>query len=310
MLFLGVQMSLKKQFFGGVDAGGTTFKCGVSDASGAILKKQRVPVTTPEETLQGCFDFFQATAAINPLSALGIASFGPLDINPNSAAFGTILKTPKPNWAGLNLRTRFERSLNVPVAIDSDVNGALLAEMRFGAAQHSKAAAYITVGTGIGAGIFQNGGFVGRPSHPEFGHIPINRNAEDHDFDGICPFHGDCLEGMASAPAMSARWGDPETLSPKHPGWPIIADYLAQACRVLSLTMRLEKIILGGGLMLAPHLLGLVRDAYDEQMSGYLGDPSKPGGQLISSPDLGDDAGLIGALLMAQNATRPDRQAG
>lgn len=295
-------MTSEKQFLGGIDAGGTTFKCGIVDEAGAFIDKLRVPVTTPEETLQRCSEFFLATARHSLMRALGIASFGPIDVDPMSEGYGTILTTPKPNWLGSNLKVHFERTLDVQTVIDTDVNGALLAEMSFGAAKGVGSAAYVTIGTGIGTGIFANGGFLGRPSHPEFGHIPLCRHPEDRDFEGICPFHRDCLEGLASVTAMRARWGEPKQLPPEHAGWPIMAHYLAQACRVLTLTLRLKKIVLGGGLMLAPHLLKLVQEDYDQQMAGYLGQQEISGAKLIATPALGDDAGLIGALHLARQA--------
>jgi fructokinase len=291
-------MAYQDRLVGGIDAGGTTFKCGISDTSGTLLEKRRIAVTRPEETLAACADFFRAAGA-RRIQALGIASFGPIDVDVASPHYGTILSTPKPGWSGTDLRSFFKEHLGIEPAIDTDVNGALLAEMTKGAATGAGSAAYMTIGTGIGAGIFVNGGFAGRPVHPEFGHISIRRHDSDSDFEGICPFHGDCLEGLASVTAMRARWGEPSSLPADHGGWNIIADYLAQACRALTLTLRLEKIILGGGLMLAPHMLSRVRKAYDAQLAGYLGAQALPGAALIETPQLGDDAGLIGALLLA-----------
>jgi len=295
-------MTSQELVFGGIDAGGTTFKCGVADGAGLLLDKQRVPVTTPEETLAECAAFFRDAGGEAGLHALGIASFGPIDIDPASPAYGTILQTPKPGWANTDLRAFFREASGVAPTVDTDVNGALFAEMTKGAAQGAASAAYITVGTGIGAGIHVNGAFAGRPMHPEFGHIPLRRHPDDRAFEGICPFHGDCLEGLASVTAIRARWGEPKDLAPEHPAWDIIADYLAQACRTLTLTLRLEKIILGGGLMLAPHLLGRVRTDYDRQMARYLGAQDIPGADLIDTPALGDDAGLIGAVLLAKKS--------
>lgn len=291
-------MASHDRLIGGIDAGGTTFKCGISDASGNLLEKRRITVTGPEETLAGCADFFRAAGALR-IQALGIASFGPIDVDVASPHYGTILSTPKPGWAGTDLRSLFKQHLGLEPAIDTDVNGALLAEMTKGAATGAASAAYVTVGTGVGAGIHVNGRFAGRPVHPEFGHISIRRHDSDRDFKGSCPFHGDCLEGLASVTAVRARWGEPSDLPADHGGWDIIADYLAQACRTLTLTLRLEKIILGGGLMLATHMLGRVRTAYDAQLAGYLGAQAISGTAMIETPQLGDDAGLIGALLLA-----------
>jgi fructokinase len=291
--------SERRLVFGGIDAGGTTFKCGLADANGNLIEKVRVPVSSPAETLAGCAAFFRSAASGCELKALGLASFGPLDVDPVSPDYGRLLKTPKAGWSGTHLRQYFASALDVPVWVDSDVNGALLAERTRGAAAGAAGAAYITVGTGIGAGIFINGEFAGRPGHPEFGHIPVRRHPHDIGFEGVCPFHGDCLEGVASVSAMRARWGDPEAMPPEHEGWTIIADYLAQACRVLTLTLRLDRIIIGGGLSLAPNLMSQVRSAYDRQMAGYLSETAPPGSQLIDRPLLGDDAGLMGAVLLA-----------
>lgn len=292
-------MTIQRPCFAGIDAGGTTFKCGVSDADGNLLNKHRVRVTSPEETLSACAEYFKSVVSEANLKALGIASFGPIDIDRTSKTYGTILATPKPHWAGTDLRAFFSDALSTETVVDTDVNGALLAEMTAGAARGAASAVYITIGTGIGAGIYLNGGFAGQPAHPEFGHIPMKRHPDDADFAGVCPFHGDCLEGLASVTAMRARWGEPKDLVPDHQGWVIAADYLAQACRVLTLTLRVERIILGGGLILAPHLLDMVRSAYDKQMANYLGEQSIAGRTLIERPALGDDAGLQGALLLA-----------
>ncbi len=287
---------------GGIDAGGTTFKCGVADAQGKLLATYRVPVSDPASTIAQCADFFHAQAGLGTLQSFGIASFGPLDVDPHSPHYGTILHTPKPGWAHTPLRAQFEAALKLSVAIDTDVNGALLAEMESGAARGAASAAYMTIGTGIGAGLYVNGALAGRPFHPEFGHIPLRRHADDARFDGTCPFHGDCLEGLASVTAVRARWGDPEAFSDTHPAWAIIADYLAQAARVLTLSFRPERIVLGGGLMLAPHLLGHVRTAYDQQMAGYLGAEGISGEALLHTPGLGDHAGLIGAIRLGRMA--------
>lgn len=292
----------RRALHGGIDAGGTTFKCGMTDASGGIVHTCRFPVSTPEETLAACADWFAPHARSGALTTFGIASFGPLDVDPASPDFGAIVGSAKPGWSGTNIRNYFADALGLPVAIDTDVNGALLAEMTRGAAAGCSSAAYVTVGTGIGAGLFANGGFLGRPAHPEFGHIAIRRHPGDEGFESVCPFHPDCLEGLASVRAVRARAGSPEDLAADDRVWEIVADYLAQAARTLTLTMRPERIILGGGLMLAPHLIGKVRHAYDLQMGGYL--ETAPSTDLITTPGLGDDAGLHGAILLGLEAAR------
>ena len=285
---------------GGIDAGGTSFKCGVADESGHLVDTRRVPVTTPDETLKRCAAFF---CAQGPLESFGIASFGPVDVDPDSPGYGTILESPKAGWAGINLRAHFEEALGVAVRLDTDVNGALLAEIQRGAAKDAASAAYVTIGTGIGAGVFANDALVGKPRHPEFGHIPVRRAPGDEATRSVCPFHSDCLEGLASASAMTARYGDPAQLPEDHPGWDAQADYLAQACRVLSLAFRLERIVLGGGLMQAGHLLARVRAAYTAQMAGYADASKEAADALIVCAGLGDDAGLHGAILLGRGAS-------
>ena len=292
--------------FAAIDAGGTTFKCaliqiGHNQEDRRVLAGERIPTTNPNETLSRCAAFFQEQAAQGiEARAMGIASFGPINVNLQSPNYGMILDGPKLGWAATNLKTYFEAALSVPVSIDTDVNGALLAEMEWGAAKGTKSAAYITIGTGIGAGLFANGDLIGKPAHPEFGHIRLKRHTADRNFKGVCSIHGDCLEGLASAAALTRRYGDPKALSQDHIGWDIEAFYLAQACNVLSLTLRPNKIILGGGLMLAPHLLGKVRKQYADLMNNYLGLSQADIESIIVTPALGDDAGIFGGAVLAK----------
>jgi fructokinase len=242
------------------------------------------------------------------ICAMGIASFGPIDVDVNSPTYGVVLDGPKLGWAGTDLKTFFETSLSIPVAIDTDVNGALLAEIQWGSARGVKSAAYITIGTGIGAGIYANSGLIGKPSHPEFGHIRLNRHDADRGFKGVCSFHGDCLEGLASATALTSRFGNPGELPNDHIGWDIESFYLAQACNTLALTFRPEKIILGGGLMLAPHLLGDVRAQYASLANRYLEETPNDIENLIVTPELGDDAGLYGGVYLAKELSITSNQ--
>ena len=284
-----------------IDAGGTSFKCALVAGDGTILRAWSVPTTDPDETLSACADSFEvAFKAQNTIPvALGIASFGPVDIDPSSAQYGTITGTAKPGWNHAAIGPRLGAALNLPFHLDTDVNAALAAEMQWGAARRMQSAAYMTVGTGIGVGLFLNDGFVGHPTHPEFGHIRVQRHAEDERFAGVCALHGDCLEGLASARAMAARWGDPADLPEGHMGWEIEADYLAQACLNIYLMTRLQRILIGGGLMNAPHLLGMVRQRFDQLIKGYL--PAS-GRQIICAPGLGAQAGVLGGAVLALNA--------
>ena len=209
-----------------------------------------------------------------------------------------ITGTAKPGWSKAAIGATLGDALGLPFHLDSDVNAALAAERRWGAAQHVKSAAYMTVGTGIGVGLYLNGAFAGRPSHPEFGHIRVARHLDDTDFPGTCNLHGDCLEGLASAKAFEARWGNAAGLPGDHPGWEIEAFYLAQACMNLHLATRLEKILIGGGLMQAEGLLEKTQNAFDRLMGDYL---PVEGKQIIASPGLGEHAGVLGGAVIALN---------
>lgn len=284
-----------------IDAGGTNFKCALVWADGTIIRAWRVPTRMPEETLAACAASFKAEcASLGKMpKALGIASFGPVDVDPRSATHGTITGTAKPSWSGAAIGPALSRAMGLPFHLDTDVNAALAAEMRWGGAQGAGSAAYMTVGTGIGVGLYLNDGFVGRPVHPEFGHIRAARHADDTGFPGTCALHGDCLEGLASATAFEARWGEAATLPESHPGWEIEAFYLGQACLNLYLATRLDKILVGGGLMQAEGLLEKTQSAFDRLMGDYL--PIK-GKQLITSPLLGEHAGVLGGAVVALNA--------
>ncbi|MDJ0919880.1 MAG: ROK family protein [Henriciella sp.] len=284
----------------GIDGGGTTFKIILLDDARTILHRTRIATTSPGETLNLCVDFIRSKLEeTDSLSAVGVAMFGPLNLDKDNSAYGAVLKTAKPGWEGANVRQVLQDALGVPVFIDTDVNGALLAEQRWGNAKHKRDAAYMTVGTGIGVGLSIRGDVAGRPSHPEFGHIAVKRHPADLDFKGICPFHGDCLEGLASAKALTARFGDPTKLPPDHIGWEIVADYLAQACYALYLATRLDVIVLGGGLMQAPHLLSMVRQAVVAMDNSYLGLIEPAVEALIQPAGLGDDAGAWGGAALA-----------
>lgn len=295
-------MDRQEDIYGGIDAGGTSFKCMLVSSSRNIIAQQVFPTDTPQQTLLDCIRFFRHFQDRGgALKALGIASFGPLNIDPDLPDYGLILPGPKAAWAGTNLKTSFEQALAIPVVVDTDVNGALLAEMAWGSAQGRTSAAYMTVGTGIGAGIMSHGVLVGKPSHPEFGHIRVERHAKDHDFAGVCSLHGDCLEGLACGPSLWARYGDPQDLPSEHMAWDILAFYLAQACLTLSLALRTEIIILGGGLMQSEHVFMKVRKQYLHLINGYLGQDKADVERLIVPPGLGKKAGAWGGIWLAQH---------
>ncbi len=225
-----------------------------------------------------------------PLAAVGVATFGPVDF-----AKGTISTTPKKGWRDFPLREILRARLGVPVGFDTDVNGAALAEARHGAGRGAQSLIYVTVGTGIGGGAVIGGRAVHGLLHPEMGHLPVRRHRDEPaSFKGVCPYHGDCLEGMASGPAMEARWGAPAfELAAGHPAWILEADYLAQACFAMSVVVSPERIVLGGGVMDQPHLLPMVRTRLTELNNGYIPLPE------ISAPGL-KSPGLTGAFVLAE----------
>ncbi|AHE53213.1 hypothetical protein NX02_07435 [Sphingomonas sanxanigenens DSM 19645 = NX02] len=241
------------------------------------------------------------------MSAFSIGSFGPLSLNPIAPDYGCITSTPKAGWENNDLLGHFSRLIDAPMALDTDVNCAAVGERLFGSGRGLDTFCYVTVGTGIGVGLLVDGAPHGGANHPEAGHIRLPRAAGDEVFPGICPFHGDCLEGLASGPAMRARWNMPgEHLPPDHPGWEIEADYLAGLCATLTYIVRPDRIIIGGGVMESPGMYGRVRRALTTKLAGY--DASMRTLQMddyIAAPTAGSSAGLTGALALAyRTATR------
>lgn len=287
---------------GAIEAGGTKFLCGIADCDGRMLGNIRIPTQTPAETLEAAAQFFEAAVQrYGALAALSIGSFGPLSLRPAAADFGHITTTPKPDWSGTDLVGYFKQRFDVPIAIDTDVNCAAVGERLFGSGRGLDTFCYVTIGTGIGVGMIVGGAPYGGANHPEAGHIRVPRAPGDDDFEGHCPFHGDCLEGLASGPAMKARWGvRPPDLPDDHPAWAIEADYIAALCTNLTYIMRPDRIILGGGVMQRPHIYTLIRRALAEKLAGY--DASIRDidlGRYIAEPTAGSSAGLSGALAVA-----------
>ncbi len=289
--------------YGGIEAGGTKFVCVVGTGPDDIRARTRFPTTTPEETLSQAVDFFRPFAA--ELAGIGVGSFGPVDLNPRSSTYGYITTTPKPGWQNTNVKGYLEEALHVPVAFETDVNAAAWGEHRWGAAQDVDTFVYITVGTGIGGGAMVNGQLVHGLLHPEMGHMRIPHDREADPFDGICPFHGDCLEGLASGPAVAARWGQRgETLPPDHPAWDLEARYLGLAVANLVCTLSPQRIILGGGVMHQRHLFPRIRQVVQDALAGYVNSPALKEAieDYIVPPGLGDHAGVLGALALARRA--------
>lgn len=285
--------------YGLIEAGGTKFVLGVADGQGRITDTLRVPTTTPDETLGAALAWFRQRGGA--FDAIGIASFGPLDLNRASSTWGHITRTPKPYWAGTDLAGIFARAFSCPVGLETDVNGAALAEARWGAGQGHGSLLYLTVGTGVGGGFVSDGRLLSGLSHPEMGHIRLPRHPDDLGFAGACPFHGDCLEGLASGPAIIARWGAPlSELGEGHPGRQIIAWYLAQAMVTFQAIMEPARIVLGGGVTGTPGLLDLVRAEAERSAAGYFAGNLR---EVIVAPGLGERSGLLGALAVALSLT-------
>ncbi|MEC3910032.1 ROK family protein [Sphingobium sp. CR2-8] len=295
-------MDQSGQLLGGIEAGGTKFLCGVTDMDGNIVSQTRISTTDPVTTLGLVDAFFENVGDRHgPIAALSIGSFGPLSLQPTASDYGAITSTPKKGWQDVPLVRHFENTLDVPIAIDTDVNCAAVGEHLFGSGKGLDTFAYVTVGTGVGVGLFVNSAPHGGANHPEAGHIRLPRAKGDTDFAGICPFHGDCLEGMTSGPALAARWGQPaESLPYDHDGWRIAADYIAGLCATLTYVVRPDRIILGGGVMQSASMHERVRHALIHQLAGYDASIRQIDMmEYVVPPSAGSSAGLTGALAIA-----------
>jgi fructokinase len=293
---------MKDRFYAAIEAGGTKFRVAVSEGR-ELVADTRIPTTTPDETLGATIEFIRNWGEV---SAAGIACFGPLDLNPSSATYGSIIETPKPHWSNTPVLTTIREELGVPTAIDVDVGAAALGEWRWGAAQGLSDFIYITVGTGFGAGVFINGTVHHGMGHPEMGHITVERVPGD-DYTGHCPFHGACLEGMAAGPAIEDRWGTPgAALTERAEVWDLEATYLAQALRTFTYVAAPQRILLGGGVMQQPGLFELVREKLREQLNGYVTTEALRDSldEYIAAPAFGQDAGLIGAIALAMEVAK------
>lgn len=300
---------MPESVYAAIEAGGTKFVCAVATADGTLLERVRFPTRDPATTLVEAREFIDAASQrFGAPRALGIASFGPLELDPRAAAYGRLLRTPKPGWHDADLRVPFA-SLGIPIALDTDVNAAALAEAHWGAGRGDDGTpldslCYVTVGTGIGVGAV----IAGRPLHgllhPEVGHIHPRRHPGDAGFAGVCPHHGDCLEGLANGPALVARLGHDLGDAPDaHPVWDIEADYLGQLCAQLALTLSPRRIVLGGGVMQHERLFAPIRTRTRHWLGGYLARDEVEGGidAYIVPPGLGDRSGILGALCLGMN---------
>jgi fructokinase len=280
--------------YGGVETGGSKWECAIGTGPDDLRASATIPTTTPEETIEQVLDFFEREG---PVSAIGIGSFGPIDPNPKSPTWGYITSTPKPGWANTDVAQRIERRLSVPVAFDTDVNAAALGEHRWGAAQGLDTFCYITLGTGIGGGGMTGGKLLHGLAHPEVGHVRIPHDLERDPFEGVCPFHGDCWEGLASARAIEARWGrPPDELDGDQPAWELEAHYVALGLVTVICVLSPERILLGGGVSRQPRLLPLVQREVGRLMNGYQDAPT------IMLPALAPRSGVLGAIALAETA--------
>jgi len=298
------QSGSNRPIYAGIEGGGTKFVCGVGTGPDDLRATTEFPTTTSQETLARAIAFLHEQQALSPIAAVGIGTFGPLDLNSTSPTYGYTTSTTKPGWSNIDIANTIQRAVNVPVAFDTDVNAAALGEQRWGAAQDLDTFVYLTIGTGIGGGAIVNGGLVHGVVHTEMGHMLLPHDRQADPFPGACPFHGDCLEGLACGLALEQRWGQRgETLPPDHPAWPLEAHYLALALVNLICVLSPERIVLGGGIMQQSHLFPMVRKEVQTLLNGYV-----QAHQLLANidsyivpPALGNRAGVLGAIALAQN---------
>jgi fructokinase len=285
-----------------IEAGGTKFVCAVGDEFGNISEKISIPTTVPEETMGKVIEFFKRF----PLKAIGIGSFGPIDVNKESPTYGSITSTPKMAWKDYPIVNELKKAFSVPIGFNTDVNAAALGEATLGAAKGLDSCMYITVGTGIGAGAVVHGKLLQGLSHPEMGHILVRRHPNDL-FQGKCPYHNDCLEGLAAGPAIEARWGAKgDQLVARAEVWEMEGYYLAQALMQYILILSPKKIILGGGVMHQKQIFSYLYHYLGELLNDYIDLPELS--NYIVRPSLGGNAGITGALMLAQLAYEEENQ--
>ncbi|MGG3467496.1 ROK family protein [Neobacillus pocheonensis] len=281
---------------GAIEAGGTKFVCAVGDEKGTIIDRIQIPTTVPEETIPKVIEFFKQYS----IKAIGVGSFGPIDVIKESPAYGFITSTPKPGWRDFPFVNKLQEAFSVPIGFNTDVNAAALGEAKFGAAKGLDSCLYITVGTGIGAGAIVQGKLLQGLSHPEMGHILVRRHPND-EYQGKCPYHHDCLEGLAAGPAIEARWGTKgDQLVDRLEVWDLEGYYLAQALMQFILILSPKKIILGGGVMKQQQVFTSLNRYLKEFLNEYVSLPELT--DYIVSPGLGDNAGITGALMLAYQA--------
>jgi fructokinase len=289
------QKSVQK--FGAIEAGGTKWVCGIGSGPDDLVTTQ-IPTTSPNETIANAIAFFRD----RDLAAVGIGSFGPVNLDRASPHYGYITSTPKRGWQNTDVAGAFHAALNIPVGFDTDVNAAALGESRWGAARDVASCLYLTIGTGVGGGAILDGRLLHGLMHPEMGHIRIPHDLQRDPFPGACPFHGDCLEGLASGPAIQKRWGIPaKELLSDHPAWRLEARYLALAVANFVFTVSPARVILGGGVMDQVQLFAMIRTELAEILNEYIQLPEP----FVVSPGLGNRSGVLGALALAELVSTP-----
>jgi fructokinase len=290
-----------EELYGGMEGGGTKFVCALGTGPDHIIDQIHFPTTTPDETLEQAIAFFKKF----PLVAIGLAPFGPLDLNPVSSTYGSIAATPKPGWSNTDILGRFRRQFDISMAFDLDVNAAAYGEYHWLPENRQfNSLVYVTIGTGIGAGVIINGIVVHGLTHPEAGHIRQPHDRKKDPFPGICPFHGDCFEGLANGPAIGKRWGQPaDTLPDDHPAWDLEADYIAYALANVIFMLSPQRIVLGGGVMERRQLYPLIRQKLRDILNGYIASPILKGtmDEYVVPPGLGKHSAILGAIAMARN---------
>lgn len=286
---------------GALEAGGTKMVCAIGDETGKIFEQVSIPTETPETTVPRMIEYFKEAG----IEALGIACFGPIDPDKKSASYGYITSTPKLAWQNYNFVGAFEKALECPVGFDTDVNGSVLGEVTFGQAKGKSCVVYVTIGTGVGAGVYIEGKLLHGMLHPEAGHVQIQKRPGDH-YEGRCPFHKNCLEGHAAGPAIEERWGKKAIeLKDNKEVWDLEAYYIAQALAGYILTLSPEMIILGGGVMHQEQLFPMIRSYVKEILNGYIKTEEMEhlDGYIVPA-SLNDDQGIMGCLELARRAAQ------
>lgn len=286
---------------GALEAGGTKMVCAIGDETGKIFEQVSIPTETPETTVPRMIEYFKEAG----IEALGIACFGPIDPDKKSASYGYITSTPKLAWQNYNFVGAFEKALGCPVGFDTDVNGSVLGEVTFGQAKGKSCVVYVTIGTGVGAGVYIEGKLLHGMLHPEAGHVQIQKRPGDH-YEGRCPFHKNCLEGHAAGPAIEERWGKKAIeLKDNKEVWDLEAYYIAQALAGYILTLSPEMIILGGGVMHQQQLFPMIRSYVKEILNGYIKTEEMDHlDSYIVPASLNDDQGIMGCLELARRAAQ------